>query len=84
MQVSSSGHFPDKCLMSEIKGFEFTPPPHGFRMSGVSCLALCQYGPQSVQLPVFTEKVLPAQVCRMNIPNSHDKLFLSTQQDLLQ
>jgi hypothetical protein len=71
MLKSSSGHFSDQGIVPHEQGLQPAPPSSGLRMVGISPLLFGQYGPNSMELPVFSKEMLTTQFFRWNIPNSH-------------
>ena len=75
MSVTPRAHLRRQGLVPEIEGGQSSHPPLGFRMPGVSGLALGQYIPQTVQFAVFPEQVLPTEKRWREIPDPHLKFW---------
>jgi len=57
--------------MPQEKGFELAFPPQDLWMAAVAFLALGQYGPDGMELTVFAQQMVAAQLLRGKVPNSH-------------
>ena len=66
-------------LMPIVESFLFADPAQGLRMPRVSAFAtmLGQNVPKAMQLAMFGEQMLPAQMFRMYVPDAHRDSFIS-------
>ncbi len=74
MMIAAPQKFPDQGLVPFKKRLLFADPSERFRMAGISAFSavLGQNIPKTMKFPVFRQKVFPAKMFWMYVPNPHN------------
>ena len=76
MPVTPLLHLLDEQLMTFLQCPKLSDPSQGFRMPRVAFFLFGYDAPDRVQLAVFTEQMLPAEIFWVDVPDAHMYIIL--------